>query len=177
MTKDAFVDAFRGKDARDKNPHLRRVIPKAETSDMLYCMIYILSILLIITSVIAFAIIVVTQEWHLLWLCGLAVIGAGGMVLSSAMLGDAKFQHIPIDADELKGYKGKFVYIHWLNNITGYEDEWVPFYGATEQFVRCVGGRPEVCVAPMEQYGRGWVAYAHKVHRLEVDRKERHESV
>lgn len=177
MTKDAFVDAFRGKDARDKNPHLRRVIPKAETSDMLYCMIYILSILLIAASIVAFITVIATQEWNLLWLCSLAVIGGAGMFLAGSMLGNAKFEHIPIDTDELKGYQGKFVYIHWLNDVTGYADEWVPFYGATEQFVRCVNGRPEMCVAPMEQYGKGWVAYAHKVHKLEVDRKDKVESV
>lgn len=177
MKKNNFVDAFRGKDARDKNPHLRRVIQEANLSDVFYCIIYILSVLLIAVSIGACVIALILHKWVWLWTGTGAALGVGGIILALSMIGPVKYEHVPISTAELKTYIGKYVYIHWLNDVTGYADEWVPFYGNTEEFVRYNNGRPELCVAPIEQYGRGWVAYAHKIQKDELPtRRNSHES-
>ena len=163
MTKHQFVDALRGRDDRDKNRHLRRVIPEASTSDVLCGVLYILSVVLIFVSIVALILGVCLQHYELLWMMLSAPMGTVGIIISTVMIGDAKFEHVTLTIEELRQYSGKHVYIHWLNNVTGYEDGWYPFYGATEEFIRCNQLRPEVCVAPFEQYQRGWVAYAHKL--------------
>ena len=163
MTRHEFVDKFRGKDDRDKNRHLRRVIPRASFGDIISCVIYILCIIMIIASLGFIILACCTHQWAYLWFGILAPVGAGIMIAATSMLGDAKFEHVPLTVEELRTYSGKHLYIHWLNNVTGYEDGWFPFYGATEEFVRCNQLRPEICVAPFEQYQRGWIAYAHKL--------------
>ncbi|MBQ8806082.1 MAG: hypothetical protein IJZ68_06315 [Bacteroidaceae bacterium] len=174
MTKHQFVDKFRGKDDRDQNPHLKRIIPQANTGDVMYCVLYIIGIIMMIIGFYFCVVGVALQKYVWLWFGLMMPAGVACILLCHSMIGDAKFEHVPIPEDELRKYTGKFVFIHWLNNITGYEDEWVPFYGPTEEFVRFHNNRPEVCVAPFEQYKRGWVAYAHKLTKTEITEGRTH---
>lgn len=171
MTKHEFVDTFRGKDARDKDPHLQRVVPTASAADVVYCMIYIASVFAMLVSLYFCIVGVCIQRYSWCWFACLQPVAIVGIFTFSALIGDTQFRHVPISKAELKTYTGQYVFIHWLNNVTGYEDEWVPFYGVTEEFVRYYKERPEICIAPLDQYGRGWVAYAIKMN-TETLRKE-----
>jgi hypothetical protein len=166
---------MRGPDKRDKNPNLRRVVPPASTFTVILACCPIFCFCQILVSIIVAIIGVCIHQYNFLWalVAGAAFLIAGLGV--QALLGEPKYEHIVLTIQELRAYEGQHVYIHFLNNVTGYEDGWYPFYGATEEFVRVNGPRPELCVAPYEQYERGWVAYSHKPEIQSDKRKEPHE--
>ncbi len=168
MTKAQFVDAIRGSDQRDEDPNLERVVGNASLAKLFFACIYIASIVALVASLYFIIVGVCTQRWAWLWFIALSVAAVAGMLVASSFIGPPTYRHKPLDPEEMKTYRGKYVFIHWLNNVTGYEDDWVPFYGYTEEFVRYHNQRPEICVAPFDQYGRGWVAYAQKLTKEEL---------
>lgn len=171
MTKAKFVDLMRGPDKRDKNPNLSRIIPEASTGDVLWASLSIVALICLLVSLIVAILGACTQQYHLLLAFFGSVASIALMILSQSIIGIPRYENIRLTMQELRTYTGQHVFIHFLNNVTGYEDGWYPFYGATEEFVRINGTRPELCVAPFEQYGRGWVAYFHQMTQEELKKE------
>lgn len=159
MTKHEFVDMFRNRDARDKDPRMRRIPQTATQLDVLHCVMFVLSITAMAVSLCTCTIGLILKQYDFMWTLMLFLLGLLGLLCIRHEIAPMKYELMPLDVKELQQCKGEYVFIHWLNNATGYEDGWVPYYGCTEEFVRYFNNRPEICVAPFDQYKRGWVAY------------------
>ncbi len=174
MTRNDFVECVRGRDTRDKDPAMRRVTQRASLMDVLCATLYFISWLCMLASLTVVIVGVCTQRWQLLWACGGIAIALLGIWGTPSLLGPAKYEYLPIEIDVLNKCEGEYIFIHWLNDITGYADDWVPYYGATEEFVRFHHNKPELCIAPLDQYGRGWIAYTRKLTKEELLDARRH---